>query len=197
MYYSPSASHFNQRFKYILIVTIALHAAVIFYKMGGTELILSTGESSQSLSVRVLLQQALKQPKPAVQKKQIKKKKIIKTKAPTKKVAAPVEQTQQEPTQEQKISQNPEKAFESFIKDFVQPSYPRLALRRGITGLVIISLYIKSDGSIEKVLVAQSSGNDLLDNSALRAAKQWKFKALNAATNKLTFVQKRIVYKIN
>jgi len=183
----------HQRFKTILVITALVHAGVIFYKMGGRQLIFSTGEINKSISVRVLLEQALKKPatkpKKLVKKQTKVKKKVGRTPVPVQK-----EETQ---TQELKPSQTPEQAFDSLILAFTQPNYPRLALRRGITGVVILSLFIKSDGSMERVTVAQSSGNDLLDNSALNAAKQWKFKALGPQTAGLTVVQKRIVYKIN
>lgn len=196
MYYSPHATAMNQRFKLILIATALIHGAVIFYKLGGDKLIFSTGEMTESLSVKVLLQQALRKPSPAIAKpvkKPLKKKKTL----TNKKTAKPISEPEETEVAEQTPSQTPAQAFDSLILDFIQPSYPRVALRRGITGVVILNLFINNDGSMEKILVSQSSGNDLLDNSALRAAKQWKFKALGAKSQGITVVEKRIVYKIN
>ena len=195
MYYAPQSTAMHQRFKLILLATALIHGAVIFYKLGGSELVFSTGEMTESLSVRVLLQQALKKPAPSTIKK--KKKPVVKKLVSQKKASTPIDEKVEPETPDQTQSQTPQQAFDSLILAFTQPSYPRLALRRGITGTVILKLYILNDGSMQKVILAQSSGNDLLDNSALSAAKQWKFKALGSSSRNLTVVQKRIVYKIN
>ncbi len=56
------------------------------------------------------------------------------------------------------------------------PTYPREALRRGEGGTVRVTATIAADGSVERMDVAQSSGNRYLDRAALDAVRRWRFK---------------------
>ena len=55
------------------------------------------------------------------------------------------------------------------------PVYPELARHAGIEGVVHLKMLIDVDGSIVEVVVLKSSGNQLLDQSAMAAARQSKF----------------------
>lgn len=55
------------------------------------------------------------------------------------------------------------------------PTYPMIARKRGHQGVVLISAKIETDGSVKTIQVKQSSGYQLLDNSALQAVSKWKF----------------------
>lgn len=56
-----------------------------------------------------------------------------------------------------------------------KPPYPPFAFRMKIEGRVIILAEVLTDGRTGAVSIAQSSGNDLLDQSALETVKKWKF----------------------
>ena len=56
-----------------------------------------------------------------------------------------------------------------------QPKYPRIALKNGIEGTVILKVKVDKQGTPYKVEISQSSGSDMLDNAALRAARKCKF----------------------
>ena len=56
------------------------------------------------------------------------------------------------------------------------PRYPRTALNRGIGGTVQVRAVIATDGSVERMEVAESSGNRYLDRAAMEAVRRWKFK---------------------
>lgn len=56
-----------------------------------------------------------------------------------------------------------------------RPAYPRMAHRMGIEGTVILLADVNEEGLPVQVRVFQSSGNDLLDQSALSAVNQWRF----------------------
>lgn len=56
-----------------------------------------------------------------------------------------------------------------------KPPYPPLALQLSMEGTVMIKALVRADGSCAEVLLARSSGNDLLDQSALRTVAQWRF----------------------
>ena len=50
------------------------------------------------------------------------------------------------------------------------PEYPKDAKKKGIEGVVNIKVLILKDGTVKKALVHKSSGNQQLDDSALKAA---------------------------
>ena len=63
----------------------------------------------------------------------------------------------------------------SFISKPVQPIYPRLARKRGLTGVVTYEVWLDEDGQQVSQQLISSSGQTILDKSALKAIKKWKF----------------------
>jgi protein TonB len=58
----------------------------------------------------------------------------------------------------------------------VQPTYPEAARKARLQGIVILEAIITKDGNVESVRVLRGI-NPLLDQSAMRAVQQWKYKA--------------------
>ncbi|GAB4552886.1 MAG: hypothetical protein Tsb007_07100 [Rhizobacter sp.] len=56
------------------------------------------------------------------------------------------------------------------------PEYPRLSVRAGESGLVVVAVYIDEAGLPRTVQVQQSSGHARLDESAVAAVKKARFK---------------------
>jgi len=56
-----------------------------------------------------------------------------------------------------------------------KPSYPRIARRRGYEGVVVLKVEILPNGRVGQLRVKRSSGHHILDRSALKTVKQWKF----------------------
>ena len=63
-----------------------------------------------------------------------------------------------------------------------RPVYPKFALKKGLGGNVIIKVWIKEDGRVEKSNVIISSGIDVIDKSAIKAAERSRFYPLKKAT---------------
>lgn len=57
------------------------------------------------------------------------------------------------------------------------PEYPEGARRRGIEGLVLVRIDVDAAGAATACSVVTSSGNVLLDDAALRAARRWRFQS--------------------
>lgn len=57
----------------------------------------------------------------------------------------------------------------------VNPRYPDLARRAGIEGQAVVKALVDVDGSVMEVTILKSSGNQMLDEEALLAARSWKF----------------------
>jgi protein TonB len=83
-------------------------------------------------------------------------------------------------------------ASELDILRSVKPIYPLISRRRGEEGTVIVYVRLSSDGKVEEARIHRSSGFDLLDESALKAVKQWIFKSLEEKE-----VLVPVVFKLN
>lgn len=59
--------------------------------------------------------------------------------------------------------------------DNPRPPYPTLARRRGWEGLVVLMVWVDELGAARSVELHQSSGHDVLDQSALNTVKSWRF----------------------
>lgn len=55
------------------------------------------------------------------------------------------------------------------------PDYPLRARQRHWQGTVLLKVYVGADGHALKVVIARSSGHEMLDDSALEAVRQWRF----------------------
>jgi len=60
-------------------------------------------------------------------------------------------------------------------RENTHPAYPLIARIRGHEGIVILSVEIFTDGSVGSLKIKKSSGYTVLDKSALKAVKTWKF----------------------
>jgi protein TonB len=56
-----------------------------------------------------------------------------------------------------------------------KPEYPKMSLRLGEQGTVVLTVMVKSDGSASDVEVKSSSGFARLDRAAAEAVKTWRF----------------------
>jgi protein TonB len=56
----------------------------------------------------------------------------------------------------------------------VDPIYPELAQRAGVTGIVILECVIDRDGRVDRVVVLR--GHPLLDGAAVGAVRQWRYR---------------------
>ena len=57
------------------------------------------------------------------------------------------------------------------------PAYPYEARRRGITGSGSVELTVnRGNGNVIEARMAQSTGSDVLDNSAMSACRNWRFR---------------------
>lgn len=56
-----------------------------------------------------------------------------------------------------------------------RPPYPKTAFRLGIEGTVVVWAEVAEDGIPGQIKLYKSSGNDLLDESALSTVAKWKF----------------------
>ena len=55
------------------------------------------------------------------------------------------------------------------------PVYPALALRRGWQGEVLLQVLVSKLGRVARIDIDRSSGHHLLDKSAIKAVRSWRF----------------------
>lgn len=149
------------------------------------------------IAVRVLplAGQALKSPSPteasqpsAVKAPSAGRKEIVLPDTPKSLSAAPDVPSARQPNS-QAAAQEQSKGDENFFSaqpgsapDFnaaylnnPKPPYPRMAIRQQIEGTVTLLVRVLPDGSPSDIRIDQSSGNSLLDDSALKTVKSWRF----------------------
>lgn len=56
-----------------------------------------------------------------------------------------------------------------------RPPYPLVARRMGYHGKVVLNVEVLAEGKAGQVLLHQSSGYEMLDNTALQTVKTWRF----------------------
>lgn len=66
-------------------------------------------------------------------------------------------------------------AVPSYLEN-PQPEYPAAAKKRGQEGLVVLEVQVDQNGSPIAVELRKSAGFTVLDKSALKAVRAWKFK---------------------
>jgi TonB family protein len=71
-------------------------------------------------------------------------------------------------------NRNTELAFPDY-KVNPKPRYPMLARRKGYEGTIILRVFVLESGGVGKVELEKSSGYEILDESALKAVKEWVF----------------------
>jgi len=56
-----------------------------------------------------------------------------------------------------------------------KPKYPKVARKRGYEGEVKLKVFVLADGRVGKIEVIRPSGHEILDQSALKAVRDWVF----------------------
>jgi TonB family protein len=72
------------------------------------------------------------------------------------------------------LRQNIELAFPNY-KVNPKPRYPMLARRKGYEGTILLRVFVLESGGVGKVELEKSSGYEILDESALKAVREWVF----------------------
>lgn len=75
------------------------------------------------------------------------------------------------------LSQTVELTQARFASPPPQPSYPRMARKKGLEGTATIEVMFNALGEQLALTLVQSSGFGLLDNAALEAVEHWQFEA--------------------
>lgn len=124
---------------------------------------------------------------------------------------APVPKKEEAPKQEEKAPPPsvPEKSAEKsaptvdadkyadYLKN-PKPAYPMGPYREGIEGTVWLRVQVLEDGTVGSVELAQTSGNDELDQSALTTVKKWRFKpAVQGGVSAAQFIRIPISFKLH
>lgn len=71
-------------------------------------------------------------------------------------------------------STTPARAFANYLNN-PKPHYPGIARSRHWEGRVYLRVYVTPGGLCEKLVLQRSSGQDVLDESAMEAVRKWKF----------------------
>jgi len=182
-------------FLFFLIASTVLHLGVLLFDKSQRHINLNAApllvDAPVSMKINI---------RKSIQQQQIKKKpKIIKYKVKKEKAKNKVKKEKDSKKSIVSAPQTTTKNFDTLINNYTQPSYPRLAIRRGLTGIVKLTLWINSNGHIDEVELTKSSGHKSLDESALNAVKEWRFKKISTQLEQTALykVEKRIIYQLD
>ena len=64
----------------------------------------------------------------------------------------------------------------------LEPKYPKLAIKRGYEGILILEILILKNGIVKEVFIRKSTGYDILDKAGVNAAFDSKFYPLTKET---------------
>jgi protein TonB len=80
----------------------------------------------------------------------------------------------------------------------VQPIYPRRALSRGLEGYVIVEFNVTKNGSVSNPVVVEANPPDIFNQSALEAAKKFKYKprVIDGEATEVVGVQNKITFQM-
>lgn len=62
-----------------------------------------------------------------------------------------------------------------YLLENPKPVYPAAARRRGMQGIVLLGVAVTKEGYVDKIDVLQTSGFRVLDRSAVKSVKNWRF----------------------
>jgi TonB family protein len=84
--------------------------------------------------------------------------------------------------------------FESSVTYYKDPVYPKMAIRRGIEGKVLVRLKISNEGIPLETQIVSTSGHESLDQAAVLATKEWRFQKRSGQEH--YFVEKNIIFQL-
>lgn len=67
------------------------------------------------------------------------------------------------------------------------PVYPNLSRRLREEGIVVLDILIKADGSVGEIKIKTSSGFKRLDDTAVKAVKQWRYQPATQGDKKIDY----------
>ena len=73
------------------------------------------------------------------------------------------------------FTERPELLNEAEVREALEEEYPPMLKEAGIEGTVNVHFFIDTEGEVQRVMVAQTSGNQVLDEAALRVARTFRF----------------------
>lgn len=77
------------------------------------------------------------------------------------------------------------------IEGNVRPEYPVMARLKRIEGTTVLEFKVERDGSVSNVRIVKSSGSSILDESAVNAQKQWRYKP-----NQQGLARKSVIFRL-
>ena len=162
---------------YPLAVSITAHALVLAWAVTAYTPPKVLHNQTQSITVRLVELQSHKII-PVPQATSTVKTVVAKTVVPTEKSIVPAVEpinTQAAHVEAQTVEEYTPPSLNAEYLHNPAPKYPLMARRRGEQGHVLLRVTVSETGEAIVVLVSQSSGYALLDQSALQAVKNWQF----------------------
>ncbi|MDD5275178.1 MAG: energy transducer TonB [Methylovulum sp.] len=112
--------------------------------------------------------------KPEIKPAETTPQEAVSTSQPAPVAPAPAVQTPSKAPTSPMAKDSPANANADYLNN-PKPDYPRMARQRHWEGRVVLRVYVTADGRCGELSVQRSSGHEVLDESALKAVRQWRF----------------------
>jgi len=118
--------------------------------------------------------------KPIIAKKEVKAQKVIYPQRKEEKIIKESEElnSSETGTRSEGNIWTPKLVIKTAIPKYHEnpkPHYPLIARMRGYCGLVILNVEVMANGMVGRIELRKSSGYSILDSSAIKAVKKWRF----------------------
>jgi protein TonB len=166
----------------ILIVSLIHIGSVLFFRFGLPDFAPRKSEITIELGAApggggAGARQAIAPRTPPVKATQSKEQDELSTKraAPTQQTTQPTPSAPNQTADSAAGAPSTDADYKAAYLNNPKPPYPPMAFQLRIEGTVRLKALVLPDGSCGEVLLAQSSGNELLDQSAMNTVAKWKF----------------------
>jgi len=169
-------SYKTSLFKTFLAVSALAHLTVLGWgHLFQLEPKFAVKQAPSSLEIVILEEEVLKKQKKPIEK-------VITAKKPLPQMPEVKQEKQKiervEETKPTVITPPLQGALDKAKPDYLKnpaPHYPRIAREQGWEGVVLLKVHVTEAGAADQILVEKSSGHRVLDQSAVRAVRKWKF----------------------
>jgi len=153
----------------------ALFIHVLFLVNWTTEKNITVAEIPEWMNIKLIA--GIESAEKKTEKTEVKR---LKSKTTPKKEILPHKNDVREKLKNKDVKQAPATTFVAadsrpYLLENPKPVYPAAARRRGMQGVVLLGVAITEEGYVDKINVLQTSGFRVLDRSAVKSVKSWRF----------------------
>lgn len=156
-------------------ILLALFIHILFWANWTSEKKITVAEIPEWINIKLIA--GVEPTEKKTEKTEVKK---LKSKTAPKKEILPHKNDVREKVKNKNVKQAPATTFvaadsQPYMLENPKPVYPAAARRRGMQGVVLLGVAVTKEGYVDKINILQTSGFRVLDRSAVKSVKSWRF----------------------